>query len=322
MRMPDLWSIVLAAGLGRRLASLTGGIPKQFWAPPGQRTLLEQTLDRLQPLVPLTRTVTVIDRSQRALADARLRSSSSESLGLLLDQPADRGTAAGVALGLSEVLAMNRDAIVVLTPSDHGIEDLSVFRHGLEQAVVAVRSDPRRVVLFGVEPKHPTGDYGWITAHGALSGRRPRLRAVRQFVEKPDLERAGSLLRTGAVWNTMMLVARASALVALFERHLPQLWTVFATAQRREAGARAALLSANYETLPRADFSHDLMTPSAAWLSLYTWPASFGWSDLGTPERLEAWLERSRRAEACRAAAATQWDSSRTAAVVGSAPAA
>lgn len=320
--MPDLWSIVLAAGQGRRLASLTGGIPKQFWAPPGQRTLLEQTLDRLQPVVPLTRTVTVIDRSQRALAAARLRSSSSESLGLLLDQPADRGTAAGVALGLSEVLAMSGDAIVVLTPSDHGIEDLTLFSRGLEQAVAAVRRDPRRVVLFGVEPEHPTGDYGWITAHGAPGERRPRLRAVRQFVEKPDPERALSLLRTGAVWNTMMLVAHATALEALFARHLPLLWTVFATAQRREAGARAGLLSAHYDALPSADFSHDLMTPAAACLSLYTWPASFGWSDLGTPERLEAWMARSRRAEVRRATPAAHRDRSSTAADVGSAPAA
>ena len=101
--MGNLWSIVLAAGKGRRLASLTGGVPKQFWSPDGDRTRLEQTLDRLAPLVPLSRTVTVIDRSQRALAEARLQGSSSESYGLLLDQPSERGTAAGVAFGLAAV---------------------------------------------------------------------------------------------------------------------------------------------------------------------------------------------------------------------------
>src|SRR5262245_62114210 len=145
-----MWSIVLAAGKGRRLASVTGGVPKQFWSPSGGQTLLEQTLDRLSPLVLLTRTVTVIDRSQRALATALLKSSGRESLGLLLDQPFDRGTAAGVALGLSTIAATEPDAIVVLMPSDHAVACEAEFVRGLRHAAAAVARRRERVVLFGV----------------------------------------------------------------------------------------------------------------------------------------------------------------------------
>ena len=287
--MSHAWSLVLAAGQGRRLASLTGGVAKQFWSPDGHRTLLEQTLDRLVPLVPLTRTVTVIDRSQRALAEARLRTSSSESYGLLLDQPCDRGTAAGVALGLSAIAAEDPDAIIVLTPSDHGVDRTLEFQSGLQRAVAAVASGREEIVLFGVRPDHAVGEYGWITAGHCPSG--TRFRPVAAFVEKPSIAVAERLLADGGVWNTMVMVARAAALLRLYREHLPALADIFARARGLGRGRRDAFLTASYESLRHADFSHDLLTPASG-LTLYTWTASLGWSDLGTPDRLDAWMRR------------------------------
>ena len=287
--MPQVWSIVLAAGQGRRLASLTGGVPKQFWSPDGHRTLLEQTLDRLVPLVPLTRTVTVIDRSQRALAEARLRTSSSESYGLLLDQPCDRGTAAGVALGLSVVVADEPDAVVVLTPSDHGVDRTLEFQRGLQRAVAAVASRREAIVLFGVRPDRAVGEYGWITADDCAPG--TRFRPVAAFVEKPSFAAAEQLLAEGAVWNTMVMVARATALSRLYREHLPALADIFSRARGLGRARRDAFLTASYESLGHADFSRDLLT-RARGLALYTWTASLGWSDLGTPDRLDAWMRR------------------------------
>jgi len=298
-----LWSIVLAAGQGRRLASLTGGVPKQFWSPDGHRTLLEYTLDRLAPLVPLTRTVTVIDRSQRALAEALLRTSSSESLGLLLDQPCDRGTAAGVALGLSAVLDRDPDAIVILTASDQGVGWAAEFRRGLQRAIEAIESGDQEIVLFGVQPTSATGEYGWVTALGSESGPRAAFHPVATFVEKPCLAVAERLLAQGAVWNTMVMVARASALRRLYARHLPAMIDVFDRAPTLDPGLRDGFLTASYERLLPADFSYDLLTPARG-LSLYTWPASLGWSDLGTPERFHAWMATRPRRQLPAAAAA------------------
>ena len=62
---PQTWTVVLAAGSGRRLASLTGGVPKQFWSPDGQPSLLAQTLARLAPLAPPSRIVIVVDQTHR-----------------------------------------------------------------------------------------------------------------------------------------------------------------------------------------------------------------------------------------------------------------
>ena len=123
--------MVLAAGAGRRLASLTGGVPKQFWRLNGGPTLLEATLSRLRPLAP---------------PDGRLSSwtgrmsltcsppAGIRGAGRFIQQPADRGTAAGVLLGLLPVLTRDPDALVVLTPSDQGVRETGVFRAGIRQA--------------------------------------------------------------------------------------------------------------------------------------------------------------------------------------------
>src|SRR5687767_5336015 len=106
-----LWPIVLAAGSGRRLARVTGGAPKQFWAPTGQPSLLEQTMSRVAPLAPPQQRVTIVDQSHRAYV-ARIERRT--ELGHLIYQPEDRGTAAGVLLPAMTVAIHDPDAVVVI----------------------------------------------------------------------------------------------------------------------------------------------------------------------------------------------------------------
>jgi mannose-1-phosphate guanylyltransferase len=287
--MSPVWSIVLAAGQGRRLSAVTRGLPKQYWSPDGGPPLLSQTLHRLSPLSPLDRTITIVDQSHRTLAEALARSS---PLGHLVEQPLDRGTAAGVALGLTEVLANEPDAIVLLSPSDHGVRRTPTFRRGLQRAIGAIEAGQTDVVLLGVQATGVDGEYGWITA--APVEMPGGLRRVHSFVEKPSLGVAAGLFGAGAVWNTMVLVARGTALAGLFDRHLPWIADVFRPARRLSPASRQAHFGEAYPALRGADFSRDLLTPADG-LSLVTWPSEMGWSDLGTPERLGEWLAERRQ---------------------------
>lgn len=283
----DVWAIVLAAGSGRRLASVTGGVPKQFWRPhDGASPLLGETLARLQTLAPPERTVTVVDDSHREyvrlLADRW-------PLGEVLYQPLDRGTAAGVLFPLMTVLASASDAIVIVTPSDHGVENTHEFRAGIKQAIARVQNRTCDLVLFGVEPTGARADYGWITPSttGRLS--HGTFQQVVRFVEKPPVHEAFQLFLSGAVWNTMVVVARAAGLLARFQEHLPFVTDVLARASDLKPRTRGTFLREWYPELPGADFSRDLLARSIP-MCLYTWPMQIGWSDLGTPERLEEWL--------------------------------
>jgi mannose-1-phosphate guanylyltransferase len=284
------WTIVLAAGAGRRLSMLTGGVPKQFWRPRGGRSLLEETLARLERVAPAERTVVVVDRSHRQY----LRPGAGAPAGWVIYQPEDRGTAAGVLLGLTTVLESAPDATVVVSPSDHGVADDACFQRGLALAASHV-DRAGGAVLLGVQPSGPTEDYGWIAPAAANS--HPTVRPVASFVEKPPAELARRLFATGALWNTMVVVAKAQFVADLYAKHLPRLAAVFDAAMALPASAREEFFQAEYARLPVADFSRDLLTPARG-LCVHAWPASMGWSDLGTPERLMGWLGSHGRAGA------------------------
>ena len=283
----EVWTIVLAAGAGRRLAGVTGGTPKQFWKPAGTSlSLLEATLSRMYDVTAPERTVVVVDRVHRAHVEALFGAAPAESI---IYQPENRGTAAGVLLPLVSVLERARDAIVVITPCDHAFDDEDEFRTGIARAISHVQRTDAEIVLFGVEPSSIRTDFGWITPDADLLFPDEPFQIVDGFVEKPGLAEAFHLFGAGGVWNTMVLVARGSALLDRFKQQLPFLADVLTTAMTLESEARASFLRDWYPELPRQDFSRDLLTTSRP-LSLYTWPVDAGWSDLGTPERLDEWL--------------------------------
>lgn len=289
--MNQPWTVVLAAGAGRRLAGVTGGVPKQYWRPEGGATLLEDTVARLGSLSVPEQTITVAGAGHRPYIELL---TSNWSLGEVLYQPADRGTATGVLLGLGAVAAIDPDAVVVITPSDHGVEDAAFFRHTLWRAVARIRRRESRIVLFGSEAAEASTDLGWITPAAPSAAAPDAFQRVIAFVEKPALPQAIDLFDAGAVWNTMVVAARVQALIDLYRRFLPFHLDVITEASGLEPGARERFLHDWYDDLAAADFCRDVLAPAAN-LWLYIWPAEMGWSDLGTPERLRAWLTLQRR---------------------------
>ena len=285
--MDRLWTVVLAAGAGRRLAEVTGGVPKQFWRGLSGRSLLEATVDRFSLVAPRDRTVVVIGYGHRAfLTDSPI----DRQVAAIAVQPLDRGTATGVRLGILTAVAAGagEDDVLVVTPSDHGIADQVQFRRAVVGAVRHVRTHEGPVV-FGAQPTAPCSDYGWITP--GQVGRATQVKPVEAFVEKPAPEIARQLFDSGAVWNTMVVVARVRIFRRLFDELVPELAGTFTAAEHVPEPERPGFLAAAYQTLHSFDFSHDVLR-AARGLSTCIWPATVGWSDLGTPERLFEWQHR------------------------------
>ena len=283
--LPPQWTVILAAGAGRRLSGVTGGVPKQFWRGARGSSLLDQTIERFTPLVPCSRTVVIVDAGHRDHVNAWGRSG---SVGRLVVQPEDRGTAAGVLLALTPILASTPDAVVAITPSDHGVADAGRFRFGVAESADQVRAHGG-IVVFGVEPTAAREDYGWISVGKRAASKF--LPGVESFVEKPPAEVAARLFTSGAAWNTMVLVARATAIRQLYAQLLPDLEPFFAFALGLPARERETFFTDVYPMIPKCDFSRDLLAHARS-LSAYIWPASIGWTDLGTPERFAEWDRR------------------------------
>jgi len=286
----DCHAIVLAAGRGRRLEGFTGEregqpIPKQFARFGRRRSLLQRTLQRIEQLALVSRTHVVVDATQVPMAQRELHESDRMHL---VVQPANRGTAAGVMLPLSCVMRENPDSTVLMTPSDHAVEDDGLYRRGIFKAFSAIASDGKGIVLFGVRAGEPRTDYGWIVPGRALGG---GLREVDRFVEKPSPAQARQLYSEGGLWSTMVVAARARDLWDLICGAAPALGKVFAAANRMAEASGERFRRHEYESLPELDFSRDVLG-AARHVAVLSWPSRMGWSDLGTPERLHEWLEQ------------------------------
>jgi mannose-1-phosphate guanylyltransferase len=246
--------------------------------------MVERTIRRLSGLVPPRRTVTVVGPAQRAHAE---KLEALHTLGLLLEQPLDRGTGVAVLWGLCNILAQDPTAVVALTPADHGIESEVEYRDGVRHAMRAVASGDQQIVLFGVTPNHPADDYGWIVplpAGDPVGSPRP-FRPVHAFAEKPSAAKASHLMALGALWNTMMLVGRADALIDLFRQAYPD---AVDEALSLAGVANDADLRNAFHAWPVIDFSRNVLS-RATNLVVYTWRPVLGWCDLGTVERLNQW---------------------------------
>jgi mannose-1-phosphate guanylyltransferase len=283
MRSDERWAIVLAGGAGRRVSEMTDGVPKQFWAPSGGATLLTETLTRFDRVVPANRRLLLVHQDHRAyLRDLECPVRS------ITYQPCDCGTASAVLLGLLPIIDHNPEATVVLSPADHGVANPAEFHHGLMRAIRAVRDRRASLVLMGAEPDRPETSYGWITPGRRLATGVFR---VAGFVEKPTYATAAALLTARSVWNTMVLVGRASALFELIRQHQPRLTRVLAEAWQLASSRRPDAIADAYQRLPPVDLSRDVLT-GARGMGLCVWPAATGWSDLGSPDRLDAWVRQ------------------------------
>jgi mannose-1-phosphate guanylyltransferase len=283
MGSTDRWAIVLAAGAGSRLATVTTSdtghvVPKQFCSLRGGRSLLADTLSRARAFVPHERVVVVVAAQHRRFWEGDLAGLPPENV---IVQPLDRGTAAGVLLPLMAILERDPAARVAVLPSDHHVRKEGVLAATMEAALEALGAHASSVILLGMRPRCAETGYGWILPEPS----RVPLRRVAAFVEKPEPAVARLLLDEGALWNSFLLAARAATLAAMYARHLPALHASFSTAFAVPGRARARALEASYARCASHDFSRSLLQAAPGALRVLDTPEC-GWTDLGTPGRL------------------------------------
>ncbi|MBD3871801.1 MAG: NTP transferase domain-containing protein [Acidobacteria bacterium] len=220
------WVLVLAAGEGKRVRALTHDkwghrAPKQLTSTDGEATLLGATLRRAGRIAPPKQIVTIVAAQHERWWRSELTGIPSDNI---IVQPENRGTAAGILLPLVWIARHDRNATVVILPSDHFVESEDTLNGALNQAVSTVSRSEAPVVLLGVKPEGPEEEYGWIVP---CPGPENCPHRVASFREKPDASTAASLLNQGALLNTFIIVADCRCLLALFKERIPQLWQPF-----------------------------------------------------------------------------------------------
>ncbi|MCP5149653.1 MAG: mannose-1-phosphate guanylyltransferase/mannose-6-phosphate isomerase [Chromatiales bacterium] len=278
--MDAITPVILCGGSGTRLwpASRTER-PKQFLQLVGEETLLQKSVARLRDC-PLATAVPVVvcNSDHRFLVAEQLRQLGDPAV--IIVEPGARGTAPAAAVAALHTLDVRGvgepPPILLIAPSDHTFTDPAALLEAFEIGRGAAAEG--RIVTFGVVPDRPHTGYGYIEATVGSDSSAP----IRSFVEKPDLERASEMVRSGRYyWNAGMFMVRADTYLAALRRHSPAV-----AAACRDSMARAtstgdfvlpepeAFLASPSESIDCGVMEHTdlgVMVPLAA-----------GWSDVGT----------------------------------------
>jgi len=284
--------VLLAGGEGTRLfgASVNGeriDRPKQFCRFGRDDSLLGSTLLRARRIAAPARILPIVSEPHRTWWKPELMHLPEANV---LVQPQMRGTAVALLHALIHVLLRDEDPTIVVLPCDHGVDHDDPLLGAVDRAIAAAAEPSAPLVLIGVAPATPEPQYGWILP--GPQGPGPA-RSVRRFEEKPSLREACALMEQGGLWNSLIFAVSGRGLLNLFLKAAPRLVEAYLWKMPERPGSREALLEC-FASLPFTDFSRDILERSVPHLRVVPVRDS-GWTDLGTPYRLETWLHRQRR---------------------------
>jgi mannose-1-phosphate guanylyltransferase len=283
------WGVILAGGDGTRLKSLTHLVsnddrPKQFCPLLNGNTLLAHTRLRIARSVDPGRTLFVLNKVHEPFYRERL---AKVSLVQMVVQPSNRGTLPAILWSLLRIVRLDEDAVVAFFPSDHYYLREDKFMAAVASGFDLAESHAENVILLGAAANRPETEYGWIepetTVASPLSNKLPH---VRRFWEKPSHQVAQSLLDRGCLWNTFVMVGRASAFLRIIQQTAPIVYRDFESILTLIGPEMEAdLMRPIYDRLPVADFSRLVLSASTERLCVASL-GDVGWSDLGDPQRL------------------------------------
>lgn len=277
--MPQHYALILAGGSGTRFWPLSrNATPKQLLRLFDEHTLIEQTVARLDGLVPTENIIVLTNVEQEPAVRAALPQLPA---GNIVAEPAKRDTAPAIALGIGIIAARDPDAVMMVLPADHLVQDVEAFRALLAAAAEVATLEPA-LVTVGIRPTWPCPSYGYIERGDPehIPGRQAKdpVFAVRCFREKPDTVQAEAFLREGNfTWNAGMFIWSIPTVTAELGTHCPEL-AAFIN-RLKDGGSLESALHAEFPHLPRVSIDYALMEKASRVLNL---EATFDWDDIGS----------------------------------------
>lgn len=273
-------AVIMAGGKGERFWPLSREkFPKQLLSLIGKRSLLQETVERIQPLIP-PRDILVVTR--RPLARAIERQLPQVPRKNIISEPVGRNTAPCIGLAAKMI---KEDAVMVVLPADHIIRPRRKFLDTLKKAVT-LAGETENLITIGIKPTYPATGYGYIEAGNK---EKRQVFRVKRFVEKPDKKKAKKFLKSGRFfWNSGMFVWKRSVILEAIRKYMPSLYQKLQMISSKN-------ISKLYPGLPNVSIDYGIMEKAKNSLVI---PADFSWEDLGSWESLDKFLSRDRKKNA------------------------
>ncbi len=276
--MSHLQPVILSGGVGSRLWPLSREhYPKQLLNLAGDQTMLQSTALRLQGLAGVAPALVVCNEAHRFLVAAQLQHIAMSPRMILLE-PSGRNTAPAVAVAAWQALEYSADAVLLVLPADHVIQQPERFRTAVHNGLATAQAG--QLVTFGIVPNRAETGYGYIKAGTALTG---GAYAVEQFVEKPSADIAAQYVASGHYfWNSGMFLFRADQYLAELQQWAPAVHhhsrAAFENGALDVDNDFLRLAQADFAACPAISIDYAVMEKTA---NAAVSPLDAGWNDIG-----------------------------------------
>ncbi len=282
----NYYAILMAGGVGSRFWPVsTADFPKQFHDMLGSgHTLIQKTFSRLSKLIPVENILILTNERYNDLVLQQLPMVKQEQV---LLEPAMRNTAPCILYASLKIQKLNPDAVMVVAPSDHWIEDEEEFSRNLEQCFDFCQRE-NALMTLGIQPTFPNTGFGYIEFDKTDAN---PIKKVNQFREKPDYETAKAFLEAGNfLWNGGIFIWSVKTITEAFEKFQPQMNALFRQgSESYNTAQETQFIHQNYKNAENISIDYAVMEKAD---NVYVLPATFDWNDLGTWGSLHEKLDK------------------------------
>lgn len=247
-------------------------------------TLIQKTFSRLSKLVPAENILILTNERYNDIVLKQLPLIKPEQV---LLEPAMRNTAPCILYASLKIKKQNPDAVMVVAPSDHWIEDETAFAENLKTCF-DFSANHNALMTLGIQPTFPNTGFGYIEFDKTDSN---EVKKVNQFREKPDYETAKSFLEAGNfLWNGGIFIWSAQSIIQAFEKFQPQMTALFMEGYAAfNSSSEKQFITDNYEKAENVSIDYAVMEKAE---NVFVLPATFDWNDLGTWGQLHDKIEK------------------------------
>ena len=271
--------VIMAGGIGSRFWPMsTPEKPKQFIDVLGVgRTLIQLTVDRFSEVCDMRNVWVVTSEHYRDLVREQLPQIPESNI---LLEPCMRNTAPCVAYVAWKIKKQDPDANLVISAADHIVMNVPEFVRVIRRGLVFTEKE-NRILTLGMLPTRPETGYGYIKVKEEQVAGEDEIRIVEGFKEKPDLQTAEKYLQEGGYyWNAGIFLWNVKTVEWAFRENQPEMAALFDTLDPVfYTDAEQTEINRKFPDCPSISVDYAIMEHAR---NIYVFPASFGWSDLGT----------------------------------------
>lgn len=284
-----LCALIMAGGKGTRFWPLsTEEKPKQFLNLIGEETMIQMTVNRIKPIIPIERVFVCTGEMYVDLVKEQLPELPEQNI---IVEPEGRNTAPCIALSAFVIKKYYKDANMIVLPSDHLISDEDEFRNVIKNADEFVRENKEAIITLGMEPSRAETGYGYIRyGKDEKEINNHKVIKVDAFVEKPNKEEAEAYIKDGNyLWNGGMFLWSADNILNQIEKYSNDTYKALKDIETVADKEIQEVINNNYHKTEAISIDYAVMEKSD---SIYVVPSRFGWDDVGSWEAIDRYREK------------------------------